>query len=135
MMKRKSRVKLAPRDIMRGKQYPGVRGKVADWVDQAFEDNVLYLHVRFSDKTELCWRIGTSLVIEEADLSDWKTGNFKQLAIFAERELDPAGGQQSSRRNRSPDEKSGMKTRGGKKAALAVPKDAQSFRFRPTPSS
>ena len=89
MTKRKSRVKLPPREIMRGKQYPGVRGKVVDWVDHAFEDDVLYLHVRFKDKTELCWRIGTSLVIEEADLSDWKTGNFKQLAIFAERELDP----------------------------------------------
>jgi hypothetical protein len=49
---------------------------------------LLYLHVRFKDKTEL-WRIGTSLVIEEADLSDWKTGNFNQLAVFAERELDP----------------------------------------------
>ncbi len=60
-----------------------------DWVDHAFEDGVLYLHVRFTDKTELCWRIGTSLAIDEADLSDWKTGNFKQLAIFAERELDP----------------------------------------------
>jgi hypothetical protein len=89
MTKRKSRVKLSPRDIMHGKQYPGVRGKVVDWVDHAFEDDVLYLHVRFTDKTELCWRIGTSLAIEEADLSDWKTGNFKQLAIFAERELDP----------------------------------------------
>jgi hypothetical protein len=89
MTKRKSRVKLSPRDIMHGKQYPGVCGKVVDWVDHAFEDDVLYLHVRFKDKTELCWRIGTALVIEEADLSDWKTGNFKQLAIFAGGEVDP----------------------------------------------
>jgi len=89
MTKRKSRVKRTPRDVVHGKQYPGVRGKVVDWVEHAFEDEVLYLHVRFSDNTELCWRIGTSLVIEEADLSDCKTGNFKQLAIFAERELDP----------------------------------------------
>ena len=41
MTKRKSRVKLPPRDIMRGKQYPGLRGKVVDWVDHAFEDDVL----------------------------------------------------------------------------------------------
>jgi len=46
-----------------------------------------------------------------------------------------AGGQQSSRRNGSPEAKSGMKKRGGKKAALAVPKDANSFRFRPRPSA
>jgi len=89
MTKRKSPVKLPPRDIMRGKQHPGVGGKVVDWVDHAFEDDVLYLHVRLTNKTELCWRIGMSIVIEEADLSDWETGKFKQLAIFAEREFDP----------------------------------------------
>jgi len=88
MTKPKSRVKPPPRDIMRGKQYPGVRGEVVDWVDHAFEDGVLYLQVRFTDKTELCWRIGASLVIEEANLSDRKTGSFKQLAIFAARELN-----------------------------------------------
>jgi hypothetical protein len=32
MTKRKSRVQLSPRDIMHGKQYPGVRGRVVDWV-------------------------------------------------------------------------------------------------------
>jgi hypothetical protein len=88
MMKRKSRVKLPPRKIVRGKQYPGIRGKVVDWVDHAFEEEVLYLHVRFTDKTELCWRISTSIVLEEADLSDWKTGNFKPLKLFAQDESD-----------------------------------------------
>jgi hypothetical protein len=88
MTKRKSRVQLPPRRIMHGKQYPGVHGKVVDWVDPVFEEEVLYLHVRFTDKTEPSWRMGTSLVIEEADLSDWKTGNFKQLAVFAQGEGD-----------------------------------------------
>lgn len=97
MTKRKSRVKLPPRDIMHGKQYPGVRGKAVDWVDHAFEDDVLYLHVRFTDKTELCWRIGTALVIEEADLSDWKTGNFNQLAIFASASAIPTPSYEGSR--------------------------------------
>ena len=88
MTKRKSPVKLPPREIMQGQRYPGVHGKVVDWVDHAFEEDLLYLHVRFTDKTELCWRIGTSLVMEEADLSDWKTGNFKQLAVFVENEAN-----------------------------------------------
>jgi hypothetical protein len=35
----------------------------------------------------------------------------------------------------SSDEKSGMKKRGGKKAALTVPKDGKSFQFSPRPSS
>jgi hypothetical protein len=73
---------------MQSKQYPGVHGKVVDWVDHAFEEDVLYLQVRFTDKTELCWRIGTSIVIEEADLSDWKTGNFEPLAVFVENEVN-----------------------------------------------
>ena len=67
-----------------GQQYPGLRGKIVEWVEHKFEEDLLYLHIRFADKTELCWRIGTSILIEEADLSDWKTGNFKQLGVFAQ---------------------------------------------------
>jgi hypothetical protein len=87
MTKRNSRMKLPSRKIMHGKEYPGVHGKVVDWVDHAFEEDALYLHVRFTDKTELSWRIGRSLAIEKADLSDWKTGNFQQLAVFAQNKV------------------------------------------------
>jgi hypothetical protein len=44
--------------------------------------------VRFTDKTELCWRVNTGIVIEEADLSDWKTGNFKKIKLFVKDESD-----------------------------------------------
>jgi len=47
---------------------------------------MLYVRVRFTDKTELCWVLQTANVILEADLSDWKTGNFKQLKLFIEKE-------------------------------------------------
>jgi hypothetical protein len=86
MTKRRSRVKLSPPEIMQGKQYPGIHGKVVDWADHAFEEGILYIRVRFADKTELCWRIATSTMIEEADLSDWKTGNIKQLKVFVQNE-------------------------------------------------
>jgi hypothetical protein len=33
MTKRKSRVKLTPGEMMQGQRYPGVHGKVVDWVD------------------------------------------------------------------------------------------------------
>src|SRR5467141_200661 len=46
-----------------------------------------------------------------------------------------AGGQQQGRRNDSTNKESGMRKRGGKRAAIGVPKDAKSFRFRPTASS
>jgi len=33
-------------------------------------------------------RLVTSAVIEEAVLSDWKTGNFRQLKVFVQNESD-----------------------------------------------
>jgi hypothetical protein len=90
MTKRKAGVKLSPGEVMRGRQYPGVSGKIVDWADHKFEEGTVYIRVRFIDKTELCWRITTAVVLEEADLSDWKDGNFRQLRVFAqdERELE-----------------------------------------------
>jgi hypothetical protein len=45
------------------------------------------VRVRFTDKTELCWTLQTAHVLIEADLSDWKTGDFKQLKLYAENEI------------------------------------------------
>jgi hypothetical protein len=39
----------------------------------------MYVRVRFMDKTELCWTLLTAHVLRESDLSDWKTGDCKQL--------------------------------------------------------
>jgi hypothetical protein len=71
-----------------GKRYPGVRGKSVDWAEHIFEEGMLYVRVRFTDKTELCWVLDTAHVIVEADLSDWKTGDCKQLAVYVEGESD-----------------------------------------------
>lgn len=87
MTKRKmSSPKLSAHEVMQGKQYPGIKGKVVHWADHAFEEGILYIRIRFTDNTELCWRITSSLLLEEADLSDWKTGNFRQICIFVENE-------------------------------------------------
>ena len=71
-----------------GKQYPGVHGKVVDWAEHIFEEGMLYLRVRFADQTELCWSLQTAHVIVEAGLGDWRTGDFKQLAVYARNESD-----------------------------------------------
>jgi hypothetical protein len=76
------------RSLTPGHRYPGLRGKVVDWVEHKFEEGLLYLHIRFTDKTELCWRIATRMTIEEADLSNWKSGDFEQLRIFVRNEQD-----------------------------------------------
>jgi len=67
-------------------RYPGVRGKVVDWAEHVFEAGMLYVRVRFTDKTELCWKLATAHVIVEADLADWETGNFRQLVVYAQNE-------------------------------------------------
>jgi hypothetical protein len=68
--------------------YRALRGKVVDRVEHEFEEGLLYLHVRFTDKSELCWRISSRMSIEKADLSDWKTGNLEQLKVFVRNHRD-----------------------------------------------
>src|SRR5215469_11573830 len=76
----------SPPGVTRGRQYPGIRGKVVDFADHAFEEGTLYIRVRFTDTTELCWRITSSILIEEADLCDWKSGDSRQICVFVEAE-------------------------------------------------
>jgi hypothetical protein len=37
------------RSFTPGRRYPGLHGKVVDWVEHKFEEGLLYLHVRFTD--------------------------------------------------------------------------------------
>jgi hypothetical protein len=86
MAKRKPSAK--PEAQRPGKHYPDVRGKVVAWAEHIFEEGMLYVRVRFTDQTELCWVLQTAHVILEADLTDWKTGDGKQLAVFVQNESD-----------------------------------------------
>jgi hypothetical protein len=69
-----------------GRRYPGLRGKIVHWVEHSFEEGRLYINVRFTDHTELCWQVATTLAIEQGDLSDWESGEFKQLGVFVRNE-------------------------------------------------
>jgi hypothetical protein len=90
MTKRKTLVpSRAASRVSRGRQYPGVQGKIVDFADHAFEDGTLYVRVRFTDKTEICWRIVSSIRIQEADLGDWKMGDFRQLRVFVQEDGGP----------------------------------------------
>jgi hypothetical protein len=71
-----------------GQRYRGVRGKIVEWVEHTFEDGLLYINVRFADKTELCWQISARMTIEEADLADWTSGDCKQVRVFVRSERD-----------------------------------------------
>ena len=41
--------KLSAGEVMQGKQYPGIKGKVVHWADHAFEEGILYVRIRFTD--------------------------------------------------------------------------------------
>jgi hypothetical protein len=88
MTSRKQPKSTGPKKPQPGKQYPGLHGKVVDWAEHVFEEGMLYVRVRFTDKTELCWILQTAHVIVEADLGDWTTGDFKQLALYVKNESD-----------------------------------------------
>jgi hypothetical protein len=78
-MKKKKTAERPTRDLPNpGKRYLGVRGKIVDWAEHVFEEGMPYVRVRFTDKTELWWTLQTAHVLREADLADWKTGDFKQ---------------------------------------------------------
>lgn len=48
--------------------------------------------LRFIHKSELCWTLQSAHVILEEDLSDWKTGNSRQLKRSVRNESDWVGG-------------------------------------------
>ncbi len=87
-MKKSLRPSAAVRKFAPGRHYRGVQGKVVQWVEHSFEEGLLYIHVRFTDKTELTWRIATRMTIEESDLADWTSGDLKQLRVFVRHERD-----------------------------------------------
>ena len=59
----------------RGSQFPGVKGKVVKWVDLAHEEGFFYLTIRFTDETELGFLLTSQIMVESADLMNWKTGD------------------------------------------------------------
>jgi hypothetical protein len=71
-----------------GARCRGLQGKVVDWVEHQFEEGVLYIHVPCAAKTELSWRVTTRMTIEEVDLADWTSGDFKQHRVFIRNERD-----------------------------------------------
>ena len=75
-----------PKPVAQGKQYPGVHGKVVDWVEHKFEEGILFIDVRFTDKKALSWSLATAIVLQEAHLSNWRKGDFKLLKNFVRTE-------------------------------------------------
>jgi hypothetical protein len=65
-----------------GRRYPGVKGKVVDYISHSIDDGTLCLNVSFKDKTLFSLRFACDMFIVSADMSDWKTGDYKMLREY-----------------------------------------------------
>jgi hypothetical protein len=65
-----------------GRRYPGVRGKVVDYISHSIDDGTLCVNVCFKDQTLFSLRFASDIFIAVADLSDWRTGNFEMIREF-----------------------------------------------------
>jgi hypothetical protein len=63
-------------------RYPGLQGKVLDYVSHSIDDGTLCVNVCFSDKTLFSLRFACDISIVSADLSDWKTGNYEMIREY-----------------------------------------------------
>src|SRR5271170_3866534 len=68
-------------DRLRNK-YPEIRGKVVDFVQQSVSDGIVYVGIRFTDKTVFSLRYGCEMLIVGADYLDGKTGDYEIIREY-----------------------------------------------------
>ncbi|HKM84207.1 MAG TPA: hypothetical protein VJY15_25015 [Candidatus Acidoferrum sp.] len=82
MAKRKAQATQKPRLRSPGRRYPGVQGKVVDYISHSIDDGTLCVNVCFNDKTLFSLRFACDISIVSADLSDWKTGDYEMIREY-----------------------------------------------------
>jgi hypothetical protein len=65
-----------------GRRYPGVQGKVVDYISHSIDDGTLSVNVGFMDKTLFSLRFACDIFIVVADMSDWNTGNYEMIREY-----------------------------------------------------
>lgn len=65
-----------------GRRYPGVQGKVVDYISHSIDDGTLCVNVCFKDKTLFSLRFVCDISIVSADISDWKTGDYEMIREY-----------------------------------------------------
>ena len=82
MAKRKARAAQKARLRSPGRRYPGVQGKVVDYISHSIDDGTLCVNVCFKDKTLFSLRFACDVFIVSADISDWKTGDYEMIREY-----------------------------------------------------
>jgi hypothetical protein len=65
-----------------GRRYPGVQGKIVDYISHSIDDGMLCVTVCFKDKTLFSLRFACDMSIVAADISDWKTGDYEMIREY-----------------------------------------------------
>jgi hypothetical protein len=65
-----------------GRRYPGVQGKVVDYISHSIDDGTLCINVCFEDETLFSLRFACDMFIVSADISDWKTGDYEMIREY-----------------------------------------------------
>jgi hypothetical protein len=82
MTKRKLSATQTARLHSSGRRYPGVQGKVVDYISHSIDDGTLCVNVCFTDKTLFSLRFACDIFITVADMSDWTTGNYEMIREY-----------------------------------------------------
>jgi hypothetical protein len=59
----------------RGKRYAGVEGKTVECIETTNEQQFIYVHIRFSDKTAVSISLTSEVILYHAALCDEATGS------------------------------------------------------------
>jgi hypothetical protein len=59
-----------------------IHGKVVDWVSYSFEQDLLFVNIRFIDKTDFSLQFSHTMFVDVIDLSDASTGNFETIREY-----------------------------------------------------
>jgi hypothetical protein len=82
MAKRKALAAKAGQVRSTGRRYSDVHGKVVDYISHSIDDGTLCVNVSFKDKTLFSLRFACDMFIVSADMSDWKTGNYRMIREY-----------------------------------------------------
>jgi hypothetical protein len=82
MAKRKALATQEARLRSAGRRYPGVQGKIVDYISHSIDDGTLCVNVCFKDKTLFSLRFACDISIVSADISDWKTGDYEMIREY-----------------------------------------------------
>ena len=64
------------------KRYPGVEGKTVEFISTNHDGDMLFVHIRFTDKTFLSISVASGVRVHSADLYAESSGDYEVLRDY-----------------------------------------------------